>query len=184
MVEALWKTRNKNKHGTNPKERKDTEKDRLSPQIKKAYREQYTSMLPQFRRQYIGIKLATRLAYRSQQNKILLGGERISIEAKTTREQFLLNRKPKLERYYNLRRNNSVAKIEHRSPTPKRKQGPQTLVSRYIDIYDNTPMDLGHEWRRQMKERPVHPAIPEGDKEGDSGRGGKETEKKKKYKQD
>ena len=30
-----------------------------------------------------------------------------------------------------------------------------------------------------MKERPVHPEIPEGDKEEDSGKGGKESKRKK-----
>ena len=103
----------------------------------------------------------------------------IAIEAKATGEQFLLNRTPKLERYYNSRRSNSVVKIEHRSPTHKRKQGTQTLVSRYIEIYDDIPIGLGNEWQRQMKERPVHPAIPEGNKEESSGRGGKESKRKK-----
>ena len=35
VTEALWKTRNKNKHGTNPKEREKTERNKLNPQIKK-----------------------------------------------------------------------------------------------------------------------------------------------------
>ena len=92
----------------------------------------------------------------------------IAIEAKKNRELFLLNRTPKLERYYNSR-STSVAKITHRLQKPREKQATQTLVSRYTEIYNDTLMDLGQKWRRQMKKRPVHPAIPEGDEAEDSG---------------
>ena len=125
-------------------------------------------MTPQSRRQHFGLKLATRLAYRPQQNKKWLEGVQIAIEAKKNRELFLLNRTPKLERYYNSRRT-SVAKITHRLQKPREKQATQTLVSRYIEIYDDTPMDLGEGWRRQKKERPAHPVISEGDEMEDSG---------------
>ena len=74
VAEVLWKTRNKNKHWANPKKREDAEKDRLSPQIKKTYRDQYISMTPQSRRQHFGVKLANRLAYIPQQNKRWLEG--------------------------------------------------------------------------------------------------------------
>ena len=113
-----------------PQRKRGCRKRQTSPQIKKAYREQYTSMMPHPRRQYFEVKLATVLAYRPQQNKRWLEGVQIAIEANTTREKFLSNKTPKLEIYYNSRRNNSVTKIEHRSPTHTRKQGIQTLVSR------------------------------------------------------
>ena len=35
VTEELWKTRNKNKHGTNPKERKEAERNKLNPKIQK-----------------------------------------------------------------------------------------------------------------------------------------------------
>ena len=140
-------------------------------------------MTPQSRRQHFGLKLATRLAYRPQQNKRWLEGVQIAIEAKTTREIFLLNRTPKLERCYDSRGNKSVAKIEYRSPIPRKKQATQTLVSRYIDIYDDNPTDLGQKWRRQMEERPVHPEYWRVTRRKTAEEEGRNVRKRKRHKQ-
>ena len=107
----------------------------------------------------------------------MLESVQIAADAKITREHFLLNRTPKLQRYSNSKRNYSVAKCVHRKPTTKITKRTQTLVSRYIDIYDDVPVDLGNEWQRQMQERSIHLTTPEGDEEEDSR--GKGTKRKR-----
>ena len=111
------------------------------------------------------MKLKTRVAYRPQENKIWLEIVHVATDTKAISEQLLLNRTPKLQRYYNLNRNNSVAKVVHRKYKAKIVNRTQTLFSRYIDI---VPVGLRNEWQRQMKERLIQSIILEGDDEKDS----------------
>ena len=76
-------------------------------------------MTPQSRWQLFNIKLKTRLVYQPQKNKRWLESVQIAADAKSTREQFLLNKTLKLQSYYNLRKMNSVEKVVHRKPTAK-----------------------------------------------------------------